>query len=434
MKSISATVVCVALVLLGWVHPVSGQNVTTGTITGLVSDQQGGVLPGATVTAVHEPTGTTYEGVTQGDGRFSLLNVRVGGPYQVVVTLGGFRSENVNAVTVTPGRVDGGARHAGATELSPRSSRSPPRSIPLFTASKAGTSDNVATEVLETLPTINRSIQDFARVVAALRAVRVQRRPLRAVGRRPQHPLQQPPDRRRRQQRPVQHRRVGGHAGRLGRDAADQPRRHSGTAARRGAVRRAPGKLLRWWHQRHHPERHQQRSTDRRSTSSAIRVWSATGSTIGRSPPSTTNSSAARSAVPSSGARRSSSATSSGAGRTRRPDIRSSGSSGVAFGRQAEAQRFLDILQRRYSYNPGTLDEFIRDTKNDKVFARADFNLGQQPADRPSQLRRWLQRRRHAEQRHVQVAGQLLPVPQPDQLDGRSAEFELWQRSSTSSA
>ena len=61
------------------------------------------MLPGATVTAVHEPTGTTYEGVTQGDGRFSLLNVRVGGPYQVVVALGGFRSETVNSVTVTLG-------------------------------------------------------------------------------------------------------------------------------------------------------------------------------------------------------------------------------------------------------------------------------------------------------------------------------------------
>ena len=53
-----------------------------------------------------------------------------------------------------------------------------------------------------------------------------------------------------------------------------------------------------------------------------------------------------------------------------------SGDSGVSFGRQAEAQRFLDIMQRRYNYNPGDLDEFIRGTENDKVFARADFNLG----------------------------------------------------------
>src|SRR4030095_8948893 len=91
MKSIRATVVCVAIALVAIALPSYGQNVTTGTITGVIKEQQGGVLPGATVTAVHEPTGTSYEGVTQGDGRFSLLNVRVGGPYQVVVALGGVR-------------------------------------------------------------------------------------------------------------------------------------------------------------------------------------------------------------------------------------------------------------------------------------------------------------------------------------------------------
>ena len=128
-----------------------------------MSDEQGGVLPGATVTAVHEPTGTNYEGVTQGDGRFSLVNVRVGGPYQLVVALPGFRSETLNAVTVTLGETTElpvKLLLQSVTEVVQVTAES----IPLFTASKAGTSDNVGTEVLETLPTINRSIQDFARV------------------------------------------------------------------------------------------------------------------------------------------------------------------------------------------------------------------------------------------------------------------------------
>ena len=34
------------------------QNVTTGALSGVVADQQGAVLPGATVVATHEPTGT----------------------------------------------------------------------------------------------------------------------------------------------------------------------------------------------------------------------------------------------------------------------------------------------------------------------------------------------------------------------------------------
>ena len=67
------------MLLLG-AAPAGAQTVTTGNITGTVTDAQGGVLPGATVTAMHTDTGTSYEAVTGADGRFNILNVRVG-PY-----------------------------------------------------------------------------------------------------------------------------------------------------------------------------------------------------------------------------------------------------------------------------------------------------------------------------------------------------------------
>jgi len=56
----------------------SAQNITTGSIAGSVTDAQGGVLPGATVTATHVDTGTAYETVSNGEGHFSIINVRVG--------------------------------------------------------------------------------------------------------------------------------------------------------------------------------------------------------------------------------------------------------------------------------------------------------------------------------------------------------------------
>jgi hypothetical protein len=37
---------------------VLAQTVTTGAISGTITDDSGGVLPGATVEAVHDPTGT----------------------------------------------------------------------------------------------------------------------------------------------------------------------------------------------------------------------------------------------------------------------------------------------------------------------------------------------------------------------------------------
>ena len=70
-----AAAFCFALLC---VTSAGAQTVTTGDISGTVVDSQGGVLPGATVTATHTETGTSYEGVTGADGHFSILNVRVG--------------------------------------------------------------------------------------------------------------------------------------------------------------------------------------------------------------------------------------------------------------------------------------------------------------------------------------------------------------------
>jgi len=73
-------VMVATLTLIVCARPTFAQNVTTGNLSGTVTDQQGGVLPGATVTAVHEPTGTMYEGLTTAEGRFQMPAVRVGGP------------------------------------------------------------------------------------------------------------------------------------------------------------------------------------------------------------------------------------------------------------------------------------------------------------------------------------------------------------------
>ncbi|HEY7751841.1 MAG TPA: carboxypeptidase-like regulatory domain-containing protein, partial [Ignavibacteriaceae bacterium] len=54
------------------------QGVTTGTITGAVTDVDGNSLPSANVLAVHEPSGTQYGASTRLDGRFAIPGMRVG--------------------------------------------------------------------------------------------------------------------------------------------------------------------------------------------------------------------------------------------------------------------------------------------------------------------------------------------------------------------
>src|SRR6516164_8267374 len=80
----------------------SAQNITTGSIAGTVTDAQGGVLPGATVTATHVDTGTAYETVTNAEGHFSIINVRVG-RYTIAAAMSGFKDLKEENVAVQLG-------------------------------------------------------------------------------------------------------------------------------------------------------------------------------------------------------------------------------------------------------------------------------------------------------------------------------------------
>ena len=58
-------------------------------VSGTVSDNTGGVLPGVVVRAVHEATGNRFETVTEGTGAFRLP-VRIG-VYRISAELAGLR-------------------------------------------------------------------------------------------------------------------------------------------------------------------------------------------------------------------------------------------------------------------------------------------------------------------------------------------------------
>jgi TonB-dependent receptor len=78
---------------------------TVATMSGAVTDAQGGALPGAVVVAVHLPTGATAEAVTGADGRYSMISLRPGGPYKVTVTMAGFAVQERREVQLSAGVV-----------------------------------------------------------------------------------------------------------------------------------------------------------------------------------------------------------------------------------------------------------------------------------------------------------------------------------------
>ncbi len=85
--------------LLG-VLPVSAAAQTgTATITGLVTDETGGSLPGVTVTATNQATNVAHVAVTNEAGNYTITPVTVGA-YVIRAELAGFRTSTTAAVTL----------------------------------------------------------------------------------------------------------------------------------------------------------------------------------------------------------------------------------------------------------------------------------------------------------------------------------------------
>ncbi|HEV8240273.1 MAG TPA: carboxypeptidase regulatory-like domain-containing protein [Thermoanaerobaculia bacterium] len=142
------------------------QSLTTGTITGSVSgsaDAGGGVLPGASVTAVHEPTGTRYSATTGPDGRFVIVNVRSGGPYTVTASTQGYKDTSVSNVTAILGSA------VEVTIEMPLAAVEETINVvanadEIINPNKTGSASAVSTATIENGATVRRQVQDFARM------------------------------------------------------------------------------------------------------------------------------------------------------------------------------------------------------------------------------------------------------------------------------
>ncbi len=143
--------------------PLAAQGVTTGAATGIVKDAQGAVIPGATVTAVHQPSGSTYEAVSQADGRFFIPGMRVGGPYTVTASLAGFTSEAKNNLTLSLG-VTQDLEFTLKVAAIAETITVVGQSDPVFSSGRTGAATAVLREELASLPTISGRINDITRL------------------------------------------------------------------------------------------------------------------------------------------------------------------------------------------------------------------------------------------------------------------------------
>ena len=145
---------------------VYGQGNTTSSINGVVydDDKNPQPLPGATILAVHTPSGTRYSTTTNFEGNYRISNMRVGGPYEITISYVGFQSYKDNDVNLQLGesksiKVSLASESNELKEVVVKSSKDN-----TFNSKKTGSQTVVDSRKINALPSLSRNISDFARL------------------------------------------------------------------------------------------------------------------------------------------------------------------------------------------------------------------------------------------------------------------------------
>lgn len=142
----------------------SGQGVTTANMSGKVTDQNGGILPGATIVAVHVPSGTTYGTTTGTNGVYFMPSMRVGGPYKVTISFVGYKDAVYDDVYLNLGTTFNLDAQLSEAQVEIQEVVVTGVRSNVFSSDRTGAATSITREYITALPTINRSINDFTKL------------------------------------------------------------------------------------------------------------------------------------------------------------------------------------------------------------------------------------------------------------------------------
>lgn len=144
---------------------ISGQGATTSSLSGKITDSKGESMPGASIIAIHLPSGTQYATNSDNAGNYRIQNMRIGGPYTVTVSFIGYSSNSYTEISLKLGEsyVQNGQLAESTTSLNEVVVTAGLRNS-ILSSERAGTITNISSRDLTTMPTINRSITDFAKL------------------------------------------------------------------------------------------------------------------------------------------------------------------------------------------------------------------------------------------------------------------------------
>jgi hypothetical protein len=138
--------------------------VTTSSLSGKVTEDNGDAMPGATIVATHVPSGTLYGATANNQGLYTIQGMRPGGPYTVNVTFIGYQTETYTEITLLLGE-----NTTLNSSLKPSTTEMATVTVvgyatSKFNTTKTGAVTNISNTQIANLPTVSRSIIDVTRL------------------------------------------------------------------------------------------------------------------------------------------------------------------------------------------------------------------------------------------------------------------------------
>ena len=149
--------------LLAFMVTTAMAQITTSSVSGKITANGEDVI-GATIKAVHQPSGTVYRAVTNIDGRYSIQGMRPGGPYVLEVTYVGYKNKQVKGISLSLGQntvlnetlAEDAAQLEDVVIVADRNNN--------MRTDRAGATTSINADQIEAVPTVSRSMNDLLKL------------------------------------------------------------------------------------------------------------------------------------------------------------------------------------------------------------------------------------------------------------------------------
>ena len=147
--------------MVSFITTMTAQITTSGLSGKVMAD--GETVIGATIEAVHTPSGTKYQAVTNSKGMFTINGMRPGGPYTVKVSYVGYQAKEFTDVKLElaqtynlPVVLNEATNELKEVTVVSKATK--------FTTEQTGASTNIDNSMIASMPTVNRSVSELTRL------------------------------------------------------------------------------------------------------------------------------------------------------------------------------------------------------------------------------------------------------------------------------